>query len=393
MKKTVWFILSVCLPIFAFAQKVPTMQKEATGIEHHIDVYTAIQNKQQYLTLSDFAEDIEFVPLETTDECLLDESIMNIVVTRQDIIVYDLNACYRFNRQGKFMNRIGSQGNGPGEYVKSLYITVDTLNQWVYMGDYNQEKFVKYDYNGKHLADLKTKGVGMSNFLYKPNYILMENNFYLYAKKGKRFSMALYSEKDKKIISRMSCDYKDNIPAMSICSPIAFQHKKNTYLKDFWCDTIYRMTDAFHLQAYAYIDKGKFKHRTEDDKTLTGGKPTARDFLVLSVWNMAESDRYIFINTNKGRVFYDKKEKKTFAGGTLEKPFVSAKDDLYGSPGLMNISINGNEIYSYRFAHELIESEKGKHSINDSRHDAYLKMIEKLDEEDNPVIMIVKMKQ
>jgi hypothetical protein len=221
----------------------------------------------------------------------------------------------------------------------------------------------------------------------------MENNFYLYEKKGKRFSMALYSEKDKKIISRMSCDYKDNIPAMSICSPIAFQHKENTYLKDFWCDTIYRMTDAFHLQTYAYIDKGKFKHRTEDDKTLTGGKPTARDFLVLSVDNMAESDRYIYIATNKGRVFYDKKEKKTFAGGTLKKPFVSAKDDLYGSPGLMDISINGNEIYSYRFAHELIESEKGKHSINDSRYDTYLKMIEKLDEEDNPVIMIVKMKK
>ena len=393
MMKTKLFILSVCLPILAFAQKVPTMQKKATGIEHHIDIYTAIQNKQQALILSDFAEDIEFVPLETTDECLLDENIMNVVVTRQDIIVYDLNACYRFNRQGKFMNRIGTQGNGPGEYVKSLYITVDTLNQWVYMGDYNQKKFIKYDYNGKHLADLKTKGVGMNNFLYKPNYILMENNFYLYEKKGKRFSMALYSEKDKKIISRMSCDYKDNIPAMSICSPIAFQHKENTYLKDFWCDTIYRMTDAFHLQTYAYIDKGKFKHRTEDDKTLTGGKPTARDFLVLSVDNMAESDRYIYIATNKGRVFYDKKEKKTFAGGTLKKPFVSAKDDLYGSPGLMDISINGNEIYSYRFAHELIESEKGKHSINDSRYDTYLKMIEKLDEEDNPVIMIVKMKK
>ena len=141
--KTKLFILSVCLPIFAFAQKVPTMQKEAIGIEHHIDVYTAIQNKQQALTLSDFAEDIEFIPLETNDECLLDEDIMNVVVTRQDIIVYDLNACYRFNRQGKFMNRIGTQGNGPGEYVKSLYITVDTLNQWVYMGDYNQKKFVK----------------------------------------------------------------------------------------------------------------------------------------------------------------------------------------------------------------------------------------------------------
>ena len=126
--KNILFLLSIVLPMSTYSQKVPTMQKEAIGIEHHIDAYTAIQNKQQALTISDFAEDIEFVPLETTDECLLDENIMNVVVTRQDIIVYDLKACYRFNRQGKFMNRIGTQGNGPGEYVKSLYITVDTTD-------------------------------------------------------------------------------------------------------------------------------------------------------------------------------------------------------------------------------------------------------------------------
>lgn len=391
--RNILFLLGICLSLSSSAQKIPTMQKETTGIEHHIDVYTALQNKQPSLTLSDFAEDIEFVPLETTDECLLGENLMNLVVTSQDIIVYDLGGCYRFNRQGKFLNRIGSQGNGPGEYIRALYITVDTLNRWVYMGDYNKKKFVKYDYTGKHLADLKTEGVGMNNFLYRPEFLLMENDHYLFEKKGKRFSLALYSEKEKKIISRMSCDYKADIPAMSICNPIAYHHQEHTYLKDFWCDTIYRMTDAFHLKPYIYIDKGKFIHRTEDDKALTGGRQTARDFLVLSVRDLGESDRYIFIGTDKGRMFYDKKEKKAFAGGTLKKPFISAKDDLYGSPGLIGIDINGNEIYSHRFAHELIESKKGSHSIKDSRYDAYLKMIEKLDEEDNPVIMIVKMKK
>ena len=149
-------------------------------------------------------------------------------------------------------------------------------------------------------------------------------------------------------------------------------------MKDFWCDTIYRMTDAFHLQTYAYIDKGKFKHRTEDDKTLTGGKPTARDFLVLSVDNMAESDRYIYIATNKGRVFYDKKEKKTFAGGTLKKPFVSAKDDLYGGPGLQDFHINDNTLYTFRYPHEFEEYGNGKHSITDARYNAYRKMVEEL---------------
>ena len=393
--KNILSLILMLLPLSMYGQKIPVMQKKIVGNEHRIDVYTATQNKAEVLNVSQIAEDIEFLPLETTNECLLGDGIRNLVVTQNDIIIYDgEDVCYRFDRNGKFKNRIGRKGNGPGEYLKSFYIVVDTLNQWVYMGDFSQKKFVKYDYEGKHLSELKTDGVGILNYLYQPMQLVMVDNFYQYAKKGQRFSLNLYDEKNKKVISRMRCDYEEDIPKLAICNPAVYNYKGNTFVKDYWCDTIYKVIDPYHLESVAYIDKGKYVNRTENDNSLIGKKPSPRDYMVFTIFEIKETDRYLIFTTNKGRVYYDKKVRKTFATGTLKQPkYLTAKDDLYGGPGLEEFYVNGNVICSFRYPHEFEEYGNGKHSITGARYNAYRKMVEGLDSEDNPVIMIVKLKK
>lgn len=368
-----------------YGQKIPVMQKKIVGNEHRIDVYSATQNKADVLNVSQIAEDIEFVPLETTDECLLGDNIMNIVATSKDIIIFDYEACYRFDRKGKFKNKIGTKGNGPGEYVKPMYITVDTLNNWVYMGDYIIKRFVKYDFEGKHLADIKVDGVGMENWIYKSGHILMESDYYQFAPKGQRYSLTMYSEKENKIISKVRCDYKEDVPRMAICRPIVYSHMNNTYVKDFFCDTIYRVIDLYHLESYAYVDKGDYK---------LPKKPTLKEIMSFAIIEAHETDRYIILTTNKGRVYYDKKEKITIGAGILRQPkMLTARDDLYGSPGLQGFYVNGNNIYTFRHPHEFEEFGNGEHRITDARYDAYRKMVTGLNLDDNPVIMIVKLRK
>lgn len=154
-----------------FGQKAVVMQKKSLGKEFHIDMYSALQNKAEILNTSQIAEDIEFIPLETTDDCLLGETFTNIIITDSDIIVYDHNGCYRFDRQGKFKNRIGTKGNGPGEYINTLSIMADTINQWIYMSDYMQRKYVKYDFSGKYLGDIVMGSlIGFESYLFKPMF-------------------------------------------------------------------------------------------------------------------------------------------------------------------------------------------------------------------------------
>ncbi|WP_187117294.1 6-bladed beta-propeller [Parabacteroides bouchesdurhonensis] len=372
------------------------MNKIASGNEYEIDFYSAYQKKLPILSVSQFAEDIEFIPLETNSNCLLDDYIRDIVITKDDILVFDYTMCYRFDKNGKFINSIGTRGQGPGEYVKARSMTVDTVNQWVYFSDNSTSRLVKYDYKGKYLSDFNVNISSASNCWYKPMEFMLKSDYYQFEEKGKRYSLFLFSEKEKKIISRMKCENNNKIPALAMCDPIVYKHNKETYLKDFWSDTIYHMCDPYHLESYAIFKKGKFVDRTRDDKSLISGKEDPMDKLVLDIPRISETDRYIFISSNRGNFIYDKKDQVTLAGGFKENK-LGIEDDLYGSPGIRSDHFpgcaNGNEFYTFRHAYEFFESGENKHLINDGRYVSYREMIKKLNSEGNPVIMVIKMKK
>ena len=397
MKKILSLIL-LFLSVSVFGQKIPVMQKKSTGKEIHIDVYSAFQKKAPMLKASQFVEDIEFVPLETTDDCILDEFINKIVVTKDYIFAHDYNSCYRFDRKGKFLNKIGAKGNGPGEYTKAMSISIDTINKWVYMSDNWQLKLVKFDYSGQHLGDIKHKISDARNiYLYKPSQLLVESMFYHFAKKGERFCFNFYSEKENRVLSRMSCDYPLDIPKKMVSvAPIAYNYKGDLRVKDFWCDTIYRVVDPYHLESHVIIDRGKFERYKTDNKELTTGKEDPRHRMVLGISRIQETDRYILMTSRQGVIVHDKKTGTTHTGGFNDNRSC-VMEDLYGSPGIRSdhfpSCVQGNEYYTFRHAFEFMEEGNGKHTVTDARYDAYRKMVKGLKADDNPVIMIMKLKK
>ena len=129
-----------------YGQKVPMMKKEVSGKEYKINLYEACKNKLSEIPISQFAEDVEFIPLEITDDCLIGDACIVSSITQKDIFIFDYERCYHFDRDGKFLNAIGAKGNGPGEYTKPMKCIVDTLNQWVYFPDHWTGRLLKYDY-------------------------------------------------------------------------------------------------------------------------------------------------------------------------------------------------------------------------------------------------------
>ena len=384
----IYFLL---IPLCGIGQKkIPTIKKNHIKNVYNIDVYSAYQAKQPLL-ISQIADDIEFIPLETTEESLLDNNLRDITITEKDIFLFDYNKGYRFDRRGKFVNSIGSKGQGPEEFVRPMRMAVDTINRWIYFFDYTRN-IVKYDYNGKHIETLATKGYGFGLLLINaPGQFVIDNNNYLFSKPGERYSTYFYSEKEKKEISKFSCDYKEKIPSMSICDPIAYKNNNNLFLKDFWCDTIYMMKGVYDAYSYAVIQKGKFINRNVDDKSLIGEKPLNEERFILGVYQIHESDRFFYLSTNNGTVIFDKKENKTFLDEYVENK-IKITDDLYG--GIINNSIKTiceNKAITYCHSHELITT--NKHLINDKRYQSYTTMVEKRDPDDNPVLIVIKLKQ
>ena len=70
------------------------------------------------LNLSEFAESIELIPLETTDDCLIGW-MPEIIATEKyyymiSAVGYDFQKLYVFDKQGKFVRQISSRGQGGG---------------------------------------------------------------------------------------------------------------------------------------------------------------------------------------------------------------------------------------------------------------------------------------
>jgi hypothetical protein len=367
---------------------VPTIRKHHAGDVYRIDVYGAYQEKAG-VTLSQICDDIEFISLEITDDCVLDENL-SITVTQTDILVFDYNKGYRFDRSGKFVNSIGTRGQGPKEFIKPMKMEVDTLNRWVYFLDHG--RLVKYDYDGNHLETLKTTFGTNLLTLNIPGQFVLDYNYYPFAKPKERFSMYFYSEREKKLLSRFSCDYDEKIPAMAICFPIAYKFNGNLYLKDYWSDTVYVADGVYDANAYAVVQKGRLIHRNVPDPSLVkGGKPSAENRFILGVVTIRESSRYIFLYTNKGFVVFDKRENRTWLDEYRDFK-LDVENDLYGGVLPRHFEkIDGDRAITYAFPDQLVI--KNSHKITDGRYDRYRKMVEKLDPEDNPVLMILRLKK
>lgn len=128
----------------------------SSNMSYSEDGVTVIpMNAQQgdVLNLSDFAESIELIPLETTDDCLIGW-IPEIIATENyyymiSAVGYDFQKLYVYDKQGKFVRQISSRGQGGNEFleVRDFDVIGDSI---IKMGDV----FVirTFNFEGKELS-------------------------------------------------------------------------------------------------------------------------------------------------------------------------------------------------------------------------------------------------
>jgi hypothetical protein len=86
--------------------------------------------KAEPLKMSEIISEISYIPLETNSKCLLGN--MWIYVFGKDILVKSNSSdesIYRFSTDGKYLNKIGSKGNGPSEFNgwTDMFLQGDTV--------------------------------------------------------------------------------------------------------------------------------------------------------------------------------------------------------------------------------------------------------------------------
>lgn len=106
------------------------------------------------LSLSEIAEKVEYIPLQTADKGLI-TNINELAVTKDFFFIKDELRILKFAQDGSYEKDLFNVGNGPGEAFCRCF-TVDDYGKHIYVLDRNTTDVKIYDFNGVFLSVIKT---------------------------------------------------------------------------------------------------------------------------------------------------------------------------------------------------------------------------------------------
>ena len=106
--------------------------------------------KAKAYRLSDLGiSDITYIPLETDTSSLI-HRIKKIEMKEDIIVLNDYKRIIGFDRKGKFISEIGKKGKGPKEYIYANDFSVDSKSSTYILSD-NEDKIYIYDRQGEFI--------------------------------------------------------------------------------------------------------------------------------------------------------------------------------------------------------------------------------------------------
>jgi len=431
IKKFKYFTILIIL--FNFSCNPDLEQHDIT----FIDIKNNLHNFQ-FVNLSEFADDIEYISLETLDSNLL-RSIAHLVVTKDRFIISDFSSCMAFDREGKYICTYGGKGNGPGQYAYSIErISIDEDNGKVYLTIPSQKKFIEFSLEGSFIRE-----ISIPSYDVNPLYEVLENDIFLGVQFMPLAKNRLIMFTDKGVITNTYPNYysdtelQGNIPAynflnMNFTRLITIKDK--ILYKEGLSDTAFYLNKV-NLQrepAY-YFSFGKYRNAIEYLKSITGNRLDKSIMNHMSVTGFIEIDDFLFFTCNfclympeSEVILVDKSRipegvtslsslnsvRSIFSKKTSELVFLKKSEGFeswYDARGMVN-DIDGGLTFwpdfqpygnmlikvvdAYRIKNYVVSEEfKNSNPKYPEKKLELEQLANKIDYEDNPVLIITKLKE
>lgn len=356
------------------------------------------------LGLNEIAESIEYIPLEMKDDCVIGEHVcFDFDETHIIIGFYNCETVYLFDRKGHFIRTISTRGQGPQEFIGLHNIFLDSDH--VIIADMSKAHF--FDKQGKFICtssfsvdDRKTAFYFNEQFLrIAESYNFRDSTYHVYEiynQTGDLIKEAIRSipiplKKDDRW--RISYKCKDINPV--------YIYQNKLHVREYLNDTIYIVNEQNQFKPKFVINLGKYKVTPEIQSDIKHfeNKVTNKVFITDIVETSDKLLMHYFYKWKLHSCYYDKKEHKVYkfaSDGYL--------NNYDGGIDFFNISTRHGQKNNYigiSFqANEFIE--KGEKCLSKKRTakgpksaiDRFRYLVtKKVDVEDNPVLMIVKLKE
>lgn len=380
--KSKFISVILILPVIMTNCKIGNEQSAGDVIT--IDVTTGYPEKE--LILQNFT-DIEYIALDDADEFITQGIVMDIgkeiLLVKNRVIDGNI---FVFDRTGKGLRKINRRGQGSEEYLQTTAIILDEDNGEIFVKDHPARKFLVYDLYGNFKRSFKftgSDGYYISVFNYDRDNLICYNNYS--ATEKKQSTYLVISKQDGSIIREIQ------IPSKEVKTPTEIEgefvitfptypiipYQGNWALVETSSDTVYSYLPDNNILPLMARTPSIYSMESEI-------------FLLPNIL----TDRYCFMQTHtKGFNFktmkglprtdlvYDKQENALFKPAVYNDDFSPRRQINMGVR-----PVNHEVAFFERLeAFDLIEAYE-----NDELRGRLKEIAAKLDEESNPVIMLVK---
>ena len=363
--------------------------KQSTEDFITVDVTASYPEKE--LILQDFM-DVEYIALETTDE-FITQGVVE-AVGKEILLVTNRNNdgdIFVFAGNGKALRKINRKGQGGEEYSHTTGIVLDENNNELFVIDYPARKIPVYDLYGNFKRSFKFADTAYytSTFNYDRDHLICYKSYYSTESEPCHL---IISKQDGSIVREIQIPFKE------IKKPIVTEEINGqlaTAVTSFHQIIPYHgnwaLVEASSDTVYSYFPDEKIVPFIVRTPSVYSMDPEV--FLSPSVL----TDRYYFMRTIKKKfdfakmtgfpindLVYDKQENAVFRSIVYNDDFSNKK---------------GADLWSYPVNHEIatwqpLEAYRLVEAYKEGQLKGKLKDIAAtLDEESNPVIMLIKYKK
>ena len=370
-----------------------------------IDIARDYNNEIEF-RLSEIAYDIEYIKLEATPESLIGGGLRNHIVTDDYIFIYEQRRLLQFDRTGKFVKQIGREGRGPGEVLLARNFAMDKENNIIYMLANFKNEILKYDattgeflgsfQRSEYLGDNTMQGAfqvigngilaSLSQFMtqYRPEYVLLE----VFDNEGnilKKHKSHIFSYQNDEKIEKMQF--------VSHMQTWIFQDQLRLFERG--NDTIYTLVELM-LEPEYILNLGKYK------KPLHTGIYRSDRYIHLYSFRETKSALY-FLYTYDDEMFsakYSKENGQFFRFVNPDGQKNRIHNDVDGGLSIWPYYYEGELEDEWYYLVDAINMKqmltpeylKESEAKYPEKKEDLKEFIEELSIEDNPVIMIIKLR-
>ena len=246
-------------------------------------------SKTTICDLSDFADSISYIILETSNDCLLPANSSILYIDSNDVFIRGGNYLYRFDRNGKFKNRIGKVGGGPQEY-SNLYDADVDYNKNIVLAMAPPGNVYMYEYGGDFINKIALKNNSQTIVYLSDTIFACIVNEYIEGK----FSTFLikYSYNGESKQQQLLLTDSRNFERSMLSVPILYKSEDSLNIKFPHNDTIYKFTDEG-----IYVSRVLYTGKYRPDREIVENMRNKEDLMnnYLQIVDIVETDGYFFL--------------------------------------------------------------------------------------------------